>query len=295
MNSGNYIAAGNHSLRKRENLFPSHSFARRLGSMMKVDSRRMLHGSLFWICMGCAFAIPILVLVMTSMVGGENGGMMFTNTWQIIGTEGGNMFAMMGAAMGGAETAAAAGADDAAGMMDMTFMMNINLMYFLAGVFLCLFVAEDFRSGYAKNLFTVRAQKTDYVASKTIICFIAGVLFLLAFFLGGILGGSIAGLPFTLGTAGVAGLIMCMLSKIFLMAVFVAIFLLMAVFARQRSWMSICLSLFDGMLLFMMIPMMTPLDSGVINVGMCLAGGVIFSAAIGAASNMILKRTNLVG
>jgi hypothetical protein len=59
--------------------------------------------------------------------------------------------------------------------------------------------------------------------------------------------------------------------------------------------MSICLSLFDGMLLFMMIPMMTPLDSGVINVGMCLAGGVIFSAAIGAASNMILKRTNLVG
>ena len=159
----------------------------------------------------------------------------------------------------------------------------------------CIVSPENSQTGDAKNLFTVRAQKTDYVASKTIICFIAGVLFLLAFFLGGILGGSIAGLPFTLGTAGVAGLIMCMLSKIFLMAVFVAIFLLMAVFARQRSWMSICLSLFDGMLLFMMIPMMTPLDSGVINVGMCLAGGVIFSAAIGAASNMILKRTNLVG
>ena len=154
---------------------------------------------------------------------------------------------------------------------------------------------ENSQTGDAKNLFTVRAQKTDYVASKTIICFIAGVLFLLAFFLGGILGGSIAGLPFTLGTAGVAGLIMCMLSKIFLMAVFVAIFLLMAVFARHRSWLSICLCLFGGMLLFMMIPMMTPLDSSVINVGMCLAGGVIFSAAIGAASNMILKRTNLVG
>ena len=295
MNSRNSIAAGSHSLRKRGNLFPSHSFAQRLGSMLEVDSRRMFTGSLFWICLGCAFAIPILVLVMTSMVGGENGGMMFTNTWQIIGTEGTNMFAMMGAAMGGGDGAAATGADAAAGMMDMTFMMNINLMYFLAGVFLCLFVAEDFRSGYAKNLFTVRAKKTDYVASKTIICFIAGVLFLLAFFLGGILGGSIAGLPFTLGSAGAAGLIMCMLAKIFLMAVFVAIFLLIAVFARHRSWLSICLCLFGGMLLFMMIPMMTPLDSGVINVGMCLAGGVIFSAAIGAASNMILKRTSLVG
>ena len=112
---------------------------------------------------------------------------------------------------------------------------------------------ENSQTGDAKNLFTVRAQKTDYVASKTIICFIAGVLFLLAFFLGGILGGSIAGLPFTLGTAGVAGLIMCMLAKIFLMAVFVAIFLLMAVFARHRSWLSICLCLFGGMLLFMLI------------------------------------------
>lgn len=72
--------------------------------------------------------------------------------------------------MGGGDAAAAAGA----GMMDMTAMMNINLMYFMMAVFVCLFTAEDFRSGYAKNLFTVRARKTDYVASKTIIGFIAG-------------------------------------------------------------------------------------------------------------------------
>ena len=88
---------------------------------------------------------------------------------------------------------------------------------------------------------------------------------------------------------------MCMLVKIFLTAVFVAIFLLMSVIARSRSWMSICLSLFGGMLLFMMIPMMTPLDSGVMNVGLCLAGGAIFAAAIGAFSNVVLKKSSLVG
>lgn len=88
---------------------------------------------------------------------------------------------------------------------------------------------------------------------------------------------------------------MCMLVKIFLTAVFVAIFLLMSVIARRRSWMSICLSLFGGMLLFMMIPMMTPLDSGVMNVGLCLAGGAIFAAAIGAFSNVVLKKSSLVG
>ncbi len=253
--------------RTKEITFPSLSFAGRLNTMFRADARRMFGTSLFWICLGIAFATPVLVLVMTAGFGGEGDGMMFTNTWQIIGSESANLGAMM----------------------------NINLMYFMMAVFVCLFTAEDFRSGYAKNLFTVRARKTDYVASKTIVGFIAGALFLIAFFIGGVVGGSVAGLPMELGAAGVSGLVMCMLAKIFLTAVFVAIFLLMSVIARSRSWMSICLSLFGGMLLFMMIPMMTPLDSGVMNVGMCLAGGAIFAAAIGAVSNMVLKKSSLTG
>ena len=256
----------------KEKRLPPRSFAERLDSMFRVDARRMFGTPLFWICLGIAFVVPILVLVMTSAFGGE-GSAVYTNTWQIIGSESANPGAMMA----------------------MTAMMNINLMYFMMAVFVCLFTAEDFRSGYAKNLFTVRARKTDYVASKTIIGFIAGALFLVAFFIGGVVGGSVAGLPFEFGAAGVSGLVMCMLAKIFLTAVFVAIFLLMSVIARQRSWMSICLSLFGGMLLFMMIPMMTPLDSGVMNVGLCLAGGAIFAGAIGAVSNLVLKKSSLVG
>ena len=274
--------------RAKNDQFPSHSFADRLGSMLRVDARRMFGTPLFWVCLGIAFAVPILVLVMTSMAGGEGDGLMFTNTWQIIATEGAGMMEAMGAAMGGGD-AAAAGAG-----MDMTAMMNINLMYFMMAVFVCLFTAEDFRSGYAKNLFTVRARKTDYIVSKTIIGTVAGALFLIAFFIGGVFGGSVAGLSFDLSTAGVSGLTMCMLAKIFLTAVFVAIFLLMSVIAKHRSWLSICLSLFGGMLLFMMIPMMTPLDSGVMNVGLCLAGGTIFAAGIGAVSNTVLKTTSLV-
>ena len=278
--------------RGKENRFPTRSFSKRLGSMLRVDARRMFGTSLFWVCLGTAFVVPILVLVMTTMVGETDGGLIFNNTWQIIGSESKDLMGMMAGmagAMGGAEQTAAGGG------MDMTFMMNINLMYFLIGVFVCLFTAEDFRSGYAKNLFSVRAKKTDYVASKTILCFLAGAMFLVAFFLGGVFGGVFAGLSFSLGAAGSLGLVMCMLAKIFLMGVFVAIFLLMSVIARHRSWMSICLSLFGGMLLFMMIPMMTPLDSGAMNVGLCLAGGVIFALAIGSLSNMVLKRVSLVG
>ena len=265
-----------------ESTFPYASFAKRLNSMLKVDSRRMFTTPLFYICAGVALIVPVLILVMTTMTGetamtDSNMGMgteafAYTNAWQIIASE--------------------SGADMAG--MDMVSMCNINLMYFMAGVFICLFVSQDFSSGYAKNLFTVRAGKGDYVVSKTLLGFLAGSLFLMAFFAGTLLGGSFAGLSFELGAAGTGGLVMCMLAKIFLMAVFVAIFLLMSVLGRQRAWLSICLSLFGGMLLFMMVPMMTPLDSGVGNVGMCLAGGVIFAASIGVVSKLVLSKSNLV-
>ena len=243
----------------------------------------MFFTSRFYIFLASCLVMPVLILVMTTMAGGTtvtdpNTGVettmeAFDNTWQIIASESGT-----GSAMN----------------MDMTAMCNINLVYFLAGVLVCLFVSDDFWSGYAKNLFTVRARKGDYVASKTIICFVAAAFMLLAFFVGAIFGGAFAGLPFTLGAAGVSGLAMCMVAKIFLMAVFVAIFLAMSVVAKHRAWMSILLSLFGGMLLFMMIPLMTPLNSGMMNVFLCLAGGTIFAAGIGTISNAVLRKTSLV-
>lgn len=263
--------------------FESQGFGKRLKSMLKVDFRRMFTMPLFYIMVGVSFVIPILVVVMTSMMAGtvtvdpttgvETVMEGFTNAWQSIGSVSGE-----GAAMS----------------MDLTSMCNINLTYFLAAVLVCLFVAEDFRSGYAKNLFTVRAKKTDYVISKSLIGFVCGGCMLLAYFIGAMIGGAIAGLPFGLGKAGVGGVVMCMLSKIFLMAVFVSIYLVMSVAAKQKAWLSIVLSLGASMLLFTMIPMLTPLDSGIVNVFMCLAGGTLFSAGLGAISNVVLRKTSLV-
>lgn len=261
--------------------FRLRNFAERLSTMLAVDMRRMAKSRMFWILLGCALVMPILALTMMTGFGGTEiadpttGAVQtmesFTNAWQIIGTESNGSMAT-----------------------DMTAMMNINLMFFLTGVFVCLFVSEDFRSGYAKNLFTVRAQKGDYIMSKTLIGFLAGALFLIAFFVGAMLGGSFAGLSFELGAVTVVNVILCMLAKIFLMAVFVSIFLLMSVIGKNRAWLSILLSLFAGMLLFMMIPMMTPLNASIMHVGMCLAGGAIFAAAIGLFSKLILNKTNLI-
>lgn len=88
---------------------------------------------------------------------------------------------------------------------------------------------------------------------------------------------------------------MCNINLIYFMAaVFVAIDVLLGIIGKQKLWLSMVGSLCVGMLLFTMVPMMTPLDSGFMNVILCLAGGVLFSLGIGAGSNVVLQKTSLV-
>ena len=267
----------------KEVKFETNSFGKRLKSMLIVDFRRMFTMPLFYIMAGVCLAIPILILVMTTMMDGtvsvnpQTGAETviegFDTVWQIIGS-----------------------ASSEAAVMDMslTGMCNINMLYFFVGVFVCIYVSEDFRSGYVKNLFTVRAKKTDYVISKSLVGFVGSVCMLLAFFVGAMLGGAIVGLPFNTGAAGKSGVIACMLSKIFLVAIFVALDIMIAVIAKQRAWLSIVGSLMAGMLFFTMVPIMTPLDAGIVNILLCLVGGALFSVGIGAISNLILNKTNIL-
>lgn len=262
-------------------------------SMLKVDFRRMFTMPLFYIFAGACFAAPILILVMTTMMDGTvsvnpNTGAEtvvegFDNVWQIIGTVSG-------------QSAPTAQAADAAmgGGMDMMSMCNINLLYLAAAVLISLFVSEDFKSGYSKNLFTIRAKKSDYVISKTLVGFVCVAIMIMMFFTGAMLGGAIVGLPFGLDGFGADNLVMCMLSKILLMAVFIGIYVLAAVAAKQRTWLSMIISLGAGMLLFMMIPALTPLNAGIFNVILTLACGAVFASGLGAVSAVVLSKTSLV-
>ena len=260
-----------------EKTFDKNDFSKRLKSMLKVDFRRMFTMRFLYVMAGISLVMPILILVMTSMMGGtetdtEAAMESFTSVWQIIGS---------------LSTASATS-------MDITSMCNINLIYFMAGIFVCVFIADDFRSGYAKNLFAVRAGKTDYVISKTLAGFAGGAIMLIAFLIGALLGGAIAGLSFTMDGVTVGNIIMCILSKIFLMMVFAAIYVVMCVIAKEKTWLSILLSLAVGMLLFMMISMITPLDATILNVILCLAGGIIFAVGLGAISRIILAKFDII-
>ncbi|MDE5722277.1 MAG: hypothetical protein K2I30_06040 [Clostridia bacterium] len=257
-----------------------YDFMKSLKSMLKVDFKRMFTMPLVYIMAGVSFFLPVLILVMTTMTGGNSSDgaangeaamQTFTNVWQSISSLSGTQMSM-----------------------DLTGMCNVNMLYFLVAVFVCIFVAEDFRSGYAKNLFTVRSKKLDYVISKSLAGFAGGAIMIIAYFVGAIIGGAVAGLSFDVGAAGASGIVACMFSKIFMTAVFASIALLLGTVAKQKLWLSILGSLAAGMLLFTMIPMITPLDSSFLNVIMCLSGGALFGLGLGAVSNLILNKTSLV-
>ncbi len=282
-----------------EKKFPKNTFSKRFSSMLSVDFRRMFISPLFYIMLGVVVAVPVLILVMTGMMEGSpvtdaqtglpvlnpDGTQKlmegFDNVWQIIGTTSAEAMPDMSAGMAGME-------------MDMTSMCNINLLFFGVAVLVSLFVSADFKSGYAKNLFTVRAKKTDYVFSKILVCFIASAILVLGFLLGAMIGGAVSGVSFEMDSFNTAHFVMCMLSKIFLMLVFVSIYVMTSVIAKQKTWLSMILSFAVGMLLFSMIPMITPLDATVMNVVLCLTGGVIFSFGFGAVSRLVLKKRDIL-
>lgn len=269
--------------------FPQNTFKQRVYSMLKVDSRRLLKSTFFYILLGACLVMPIVITVMVTMMEGttpinQQTGLPgepikgFDSAWQILGAGSGGDVAGGGAAMS----------------MDITSMCNINMLYFLIAVLVCIFVSDDFRSGYAKNLFTVRAGKVDYVLSKTVVCTLGGAAMIFAFFLGSLIGGVVTGLPFDMVGFTIANLVLCVLSKMLLVSVFVPIYLVMSVVAKQKAWLSILLSMMVGMFLFMMIPMLTPLNATPMHVVLCLAGGAGFGFGLGAISNLILKKTSLV-
>lgn len=274
------------------------TFGCRVRSMLKVDLRRMRKSKLFYILLACALLIPVVMTVMLTMMDGsvsvdpQTGAETVMegpdSVWESIGTLPSDE----------TETEAAPEAESgnaaAMGGMDVLSLCNINMVFLGVAVFICLFISEDFRSGYVKNLFTVRAKKGDYVASKTFVGFLCGALMLLCYFLGAMIGGAVSSLSFDLGTLTVGNLVMCLAAKIFLLPVFVSIFVLISAAAKQKAWLALCGSLGGGMLLFMTVSLVTPLNATLLHVLLCLVGGLLFALGLGAVSNRVLKKTSLV-
>ena len=270
--------------------FEKNSFKKRLSTMIALDFKRLFISKFFYIIIGSCLLVPILILIMTQMMAGSpmndqygnpildelgNPVLMegFKNVWQMLGSVSGSSAGMS---------------------MDITSMCNINMLYFAMTVFVSLFIGQEFKSGYSKNLFTMRSSKKEYVFSKSIVSSFVGMLMVIAFFIGILLGGVISGVSFELIDVNIVNIIMCLLSKIGLVLVFVGIFVMMSVIGKDKIWLSMIMGFAVSMLLFMMIPIISPLNATITEVLMSFIGGLIFIIGLDFISIKVLEKTNLV-
>jgi hypothetical protein len=120
--------------------------------------------------------------------------------------------------------------------MDFGGYANINMVFIFAGLLMAIFIAHDYSSGFVKNVFTVHSKKSDYVLSKTAVGILGGAGMILAYTFETIVAGGITGKSFDVN---VGGLILCLISKLFLMGVFCSLFAAIAVFFRNKFWFTI--------------------------------------------------------
>lgn len=249
------------------------AFQQRVGSMLRLDFYRLFHTPVFYIMMLVSALIPALLLTTSGGGGGANtstqAAVTYTNVWQLVESTGGS----------------AAGSNP----LDFGGYANINMLFIFAGLLMAIFIAHDYISGFVKSIFTVHSKKVDYVISKSAIGIFSGAGMVVSYLAGAIVSGLLAGVSFEVN---VAGLILCVLSKIFLMGVFCSLFLAISVFFRDKLWITIVFTFLFGMMLYPAASFAT-LNATLLTVVLSLVAGTIGALAIGSVSTLILSRRDL--
>ncbi len=202
--------------------FASPSFGKRLKGMLGVDFYRLFHTPLFFIFIAIAAIIPAMVSCLT-MMPDQNGNVMeplYSNVWQII-----------------------AASEPLYVIRTISDYANMNMVFIFGGIMVSIFIGHDYRSGYVKQLFTTHAKKMDYMISKTISCAFAMVCMCASYFVGGTIGGLIAGYD---TAVNVGSLLVAVFGKMILSLGWASLFTFINVILRKQFGISIVSSFIFG-------------------------------------------------
>ena len=265
--------------------FETPTFGARVKSMLKLDFYRLFNTPVLYIMLAIAAIIPAMVLSLSGVdMSPPNQSShtqdipemtmpMFENAWQMIETTSRPTYEVH--------------SDD--NPIDMGQFMNINMLFIFAGLLMSIFVAHDYSSGFVKNIFTVHSKRVDYVISKTAIGLFGGAGMIITYVIGTVVAGMLTGKDFTVD---VMGLILCLISKAFLMGVFCSLFAAIAMFFRKNFWVTVVVTFVFGMMLYPVGSIAT-LDSTAVTVLTSLLIGAVGAVAIGIVSSLILNRRDL--
>ena len=205
----------------KEISFDSPSFGRRIKGMLGVDFYRLFHTPLFYIFLAIAAIIPAMVSAMT-MMPDQNGNQitLYSNVWQII--------------------AASKSLYVIEGIADYA---NMNMVFIFGGIMVSIFIGHDYKSGYVKQLFTTHAKKQDYMISKSLVCAFAIVCMCVSYFIGGTVGGLLAGYE---TDVNVGSLIVAILGKIIMSLGWASLYTFLNVIFRRYFGISVASSFFFG-------------------------------------------------
>ncbi|MGN0802052.1 MAG: ABC transporter permease [Candidatus Faecivicinus sp.] len=139
----------------------------RIRNLFRMDLRRMLHGKAFYVMIVVAIYLPIMMI---TQIGGDSSVLSFI--------QGNGSFESFGTLL-------------------------VSMSNVLAGILLCIYIGQEYSSGFIKNIATVHANKFDYILSKGLIALICNVVFtivyLLAIFVAGAIMGMDASIPSIFG------------------------------------------------------------------------------------------------
>ena len=206
----------------REIKFESPTFARRIKGMLGVDFYRLFHTPLFYIFLAIAAIIPAMVSAMT-MMPDQNGQTMeplYSNVWQIIAASK-TLYVI--------ETIA-----DYA---------NMIMVFIFGGIMVSIFIGNDYRSGYVKQLFTTHAKKQDYMISKSLVCAFAMACMCVTYLIGGTVGGLLVGYE---TAVEVGSLLVAIFGKIIMSLGWASLYTFLNVIFRRYFGISIASSFFFG-------------------------------------------------
>ena len=203
--------------------FESPSFGKRLKGMLGVDFYRLFHTPMYYIFLAIAAMIPALILGtggMTNPQTGEAGAMLYTNVWNAVA----------------ADTPLYV-------VSQIGEYANMNMVFIFGGIMVSIFIGNDYRSGYVKQLFTTHAKKQDYMMSKTLVSAFSMVCMCTTYLIGSVAAGALVGLDFSVN---VGSLICAILGKLIMSLGWASLYTFLNVIFRKYFGMSIASSFFFG-------------------------------------------------
>ncbi|MBQ7308410.1 MAG: hypothetical protein IJW82_07795 [Clostridia bacterium] len=200
----------------KELKFESPTFLERIKGMLGVDFYRLFHTPLFYIFLAIAAIIPAMVLG----VAPQEGARLYTNTWHIIAAN-----------------------EPLYVVSSIAEYANMNMVFIFGGIMVSIFIGNDYKSGYVKQLFTTHAYKSDYMLSKTLSCAFAMACMCITYLLGSVTAGLLVQTDFTVN---VLSLICAILGKMVMSLAWSSLYTFLNVIFRKYFGISILSSFFFG-------------------------------------------------